>query len=386
MGVMLHRWRVAHTSPAPDRDRSGGYREAVPRVVAHMDLDAFFAAVEVLEDPSLDGSPLVVGGDPDGRGVVSTASYAARRFGIHSAMPAAEARRRCPHAVFVRPDMQKYRRHSAAVWEIVQNEVPVLEQVGIDEGYLDLYRVVWTSGGARRFLARLQQTVRRETGLDASFGCGTGKTVAKIASDADKPRGLVVVPAGQEAAFLAPRPLRALPGIGPVTGERLARAGLATIGDLAALDDAALATALPSSMAAGLRDRARGIDHREVDPSASPAVSIGHERTFASDVADPDELAGVAEDLARLVAERLRRDGRGAGTVTVKLRYPDFTTQSRAASAERATDDDAEVIRLAHQALARALADRPAPVRLLGVSVTRLVPGAQLQLPPVPPP
>lgn len=350
-----------------------------------MDLDAFFAAVEVLEDPSLEGRPLVVGGDPGGRGVVSTASYAARRFGIHSAMPAAEARRRCPHAVFIRPDMQKYRRHSAAVWDIVREEVPALEQVGIDEGYLDLYRVVWTSGGARRFLTRLQETVRRETGLDASFGCGTGKTVAKIASDAEKPRGIVVVPAGQEAAFLAPRPLRALPGIGPVTEERLSRAGLLTVGDLAALDATSLAAVLPSSMGAELRDRARGIDHREVDPSASPAVSIGHERTFPADVSDPHELAAIAEGLAVLVAERLRRDGRGAGTVTVKLRYPDFTTQSRAAAAEFATDDEAEIIRLAQRALARALVDRPPPVRLLGVSVTRLVPGAQLRLPPVPP-
>ncbi|MFM8827728.1 MAG: Y-family DNA polymerase, partial [Actinomycetota bacterium] len=185
----------------------------MPRVVAHMDLDAFFAAVEVLDDPSLAGRPLVVGGDPDGRGVVSTASYEARRFGIRSAMPAAEARRRCPDAVFVRPDMPRYRERSRQVWDLVRGEVPALEQVGIDEGYLDLYRAVWTSGGARRFLERLQQTVRRETGLDASFGCGSGKTVAKIASDADKPCGVVVVASGQEAAFLAPRPLRALPGI-----------------------------------------------------------------------------------------------------------------------------------------------------------------------------
>jgi len=356
----------------------------MPRVVAHMDLDAFFAAVEVLEDPALEGVPLVVGGDPDGRGVVSTASYAARRFGIGSAMPAAEARRRCPQAVFVRPDMEKYRRHSCAVWDIVGAEVPVLEQAGIDEGYLDLYRAVWTSGGARRFLDRLQQTVKRETGLDASFGCGSCKTVAKIASDADKPRGLVVVPAGQEAAFLAPRPLRALPGIGPVTGERLARAGLTCIGDLAALDDPALDALLPTGHGRELRDRARGIDPREVDASSSPPVSIGHERTFPHDVDDPEVLAGHAERLASLVTERLRRDGRGAGTVTVKLRYPDFTIQSRAAAAEMATDDEAEIIRLAQQALERALADRPPPVRLLGVSVTRLVPGAQLRLPPAP--
>lgn len=347
-----------------------------------MDLDAFFAAVEVREDPSLAGRPLVVGGDPDGRGVVSTASYEARRFGIRSAMPAAEARRRCPQAIFLRPDMPKYRRWSQQVWDLVRGEVPALEQVGIDEAYIDLYRQVWTSGGAHRFLARLQQAVLHETGLHASFGCGSGKTVAKIASDADKPRGLVVVPAGREAEFLAPRPLRALPGIGPVTGERLAQAGLVTIGNLAALDDTALAAVLPASHARELRDRARGIDPREVDPSSSPAVTIGHETTFAHDVHDPEVLAGHAEDLAARVTERLRRDGRGAATVTVKLRYPDFSIQSRAASAGFATDDAGEIARLAQVALARALTDRPPPVRLLGVSVTRLSPAAQLVMPP----
>lgn len=352
----------------------------MPRVVAHMDLDAFFAAVEVREDPTLAGRPLVVGGDPEGRGVVSTASYEARRFGIRSAMPAAEARRRCPEAVFLRPDMPKYRRWSQQVWDLVRDQVPALEQVGIDEGYIDLYRQVWTSGGAQRFLARLQQAVHAETGLQASFGCGSCKTVAKIASDARKPRGLVVVPAGHEAQFLAPRPLRALPGVGPVTGDRLARAGLATIGDLAALDDAALHAVLPSSHGIELRDRARGIDLREVDPSSSPAVSIGHETTFAHDVDDPGVLADHAHDLAARVAERLRRDGRGAATVTVKLRYPDFQVRSRAASAEFATDDEGEITRLALVALARALADRSPPVRLLGVSVTRLMPAPQLRL------
>jgi len=350
-----------------------------------MDLDAFFAAVEVLDDPSLAGRPLVVGGDPDGRGVVSTASYEARQFGIRSAMPAAEARRRCPDAVFVRPDMPRYRERSRQVWDLVRGEVPALEQVGIDEGYLDLYRAVWTSGGARRFLERLQQTVRRETGLAASFGCGSCNTVAKIASDADKPCGVVVVPSGHEAAFLALRPLRALPGIGPVTEQRLTKAGLGTIGDLAALDDDRLRAMLPASHAFELRDRARGVDPREVDPSSSPAVTIGHERTFTDDIDDPEVLASHAERLAVRVTERLRRDGRGAGTVTVKLRYPDFQIQSRAASAEMATDDEAEIIRLAQVALGRALADRPPPVRLLGVSVTRLVPGAQLSLPPAPP-
>ena len=358
----------------------GGSVDFVPRVVAHMDLDAFFAAVEVRDDPALAGRPLVIGGDPAGRGVVSTASYEARRFGIRSAMPAAEARRRCPEAIFLRPDMPRYRERSRQVWSLVRAEVPVLEQVGIDEGYIDLYRAAWTSGGARRFLARLQQTVRKETGLDASFGCGTCKTVAKIASDADKPQGVVVVPAGGEAAFLAPRPLRALPGIGPVTGERLARAGLATIGDLAVLDDDALADLLPAAHGVELRARARGRDPREVDPASSPPVSIGHERTFPHDVDDPGVLHDHAGTLAALVTERLHRDGRGAGTVTVKLRYPDFTIASRAASAERTTDDIDEISRLAGIALDRALADRPAPVRLLGVSVTRLAPGPQLRL------
>lgn len=352
----------------------------MPRVVAHMDLDAFFAAVEVREDPTLAGLPLVVGGDPAGRGVVSTASYEARRFGIRSAMPAAEARRRCPQAVFLRPDMPKYRRWSQQVWDVVRDQVPALEQVGIDEGYIDLYRQVWTSGGAQRFLARLQQTVLRETGLHASFGCGSCKTVAKIASDADKPHGLVVVPAGQEAAFLAPRPLRALPGVGPVTGERLSKAGLSTIGHLAGLDDVALDALLPTSHGRELRDRARGLDPREVDPSRSPAVSIGHETTFAHDVDDPHVLADHAEELAARVTERLRRDGRGATTVTVKLRYPDFQVRSRAASAEFSTDDPDEITRLAQVALARALADRPPPVRLLGVSVTRLAAAPQLRL------
>ena len=152
------------------------------RVVAHLDLDAFFAAVEVLEQPALVGVPLVEGGDPHGRGVVATASYEARAFGIRSAMSSAEAFRRCPTATFVRPEMAKYKRHSEGLWALVRSAVPLVEQVGIDEGYLDLSTAAATAGEARRFLGELQQRIRRETGLGASFGCGTGKTVAKVAS------------------------------------------------------------------------------------------------------------------------------------------------------------------------------------------------------------
>src|SRR3954470_12675457 len=218
------------------------------RVVAHLDLDAFFAAVEVLERPKRAGLPLVVGGSPDGRGVVSTASYEARAFGVRSAMSAAEALRRCPKAIFVRPDMARYRERSRTVWDVAGSLVERFEQVGIDEGYLDLNGLVREPSDARALLATLQAAVRDATGLSCSLGCGTGKTVAKIASDHRKPGGIFVVAPGREAAFLAPLPLRALPGIGPRRGQKPLAAGLSTIGDLARLDDLALAALSPGKV------------------------------------------------------------------------------------------------------------------------------------------
>ncbi len=352
----------------------------VSRAVAHLDLDAFFAAVEVLENPSLQGLPLVVGGDPQGRGVVATASYEARAFGIRSAMSAAEAIRRCPDAVFVRPDHVRYRRHSDAVWALVRDAVQVVEQVGIDEGYLDLTDLARTAGDARRVLLALQTRIREETGLGASFGCGTGKTVAKIASDADKPVGLVVVPAGREEEFLAPLPLRALPGIGPKAEKRLRLAGLETVGNLADLDDADLSLLLPGLVGRELRERARGVDPRPVVAESGPSVSIGHEETFDHDVVDAAVLSEHAARMAASVTQRMLSEGRVARTVTIKLRYPDFSILSRARSASAPTGDPAEISRLAEVALQRALRDRPPPVRLLGVSVSRLVEGEQLIL------
>ena len=351
------------------------------RVVAHLDLDAFFAAVEVLEDPSLAGRPLVVGGDPFGRGVVSTASYEARAYGIRSAMSAAEAHRRCPGAVFVRPDMARYKRHSEAVWALVRRAVPIVEQVGIDEGYLDLDGVAATAGEARRALAALKRRVRDETGLVASIGCGSGKTIAKIASDADKPDGLVVVPAGREEEFLAPLPLRALPGIGPKAEQRLQVAGLATIGQLADLDDESLRLILPGAAGRDLRARARGVDPRPVVAESGPSVTIGNEETFDHDIADPALLSEHVDRLARGATERMRAEGLVARTVTVKLRYTDFRILSRSRSAAQPTGDADEVARLAELALQRALRDRPPPIRLLGVSLARLVEGEQLHLP-----
>src|SRR5439155_17857616 len=205
-------------------------------IVAHLDLDAFFAAVEELEDPALRAKPLVVGGDPHGRGVVATANYEARKFGIHSAMSCAEALRRCPHAVFVRPRHSVYREYSQHVWETVRGVVPTLERTGIDEGYLDVGEVAEDFLAARKVAEAVRTAVSAATRLTCSLGVSTSKVVAKIASDHRKPAGLTVVPPGSEARFLAPFDVRRLPGIGPKAEERLVGAGVETIGALAGLE------------------------------------------------------------------------------------------------------------------------------------------------------
>src|SRR3989440_570200 len=229
-------------------------------ILAHLDLDAFFAAVEELENPELRSKPLVVGGDPHGRGVVATANYVARGFGIHSAMSAAEAIRRCPQAVFVRPRHSVYREYSRHVWSTVRGIVPTLEQTGIDEGYLDLGEIASGFLEARVVAEAVQTAVRAATSLTCSIGVAPCKVVAKIGSDARKPGGLTVVVPGQEATFLAPFDVRRLPGVGPKAEERLRAAGVQTIGALAALDDDDVRRLLPGSVGKVLRDRARGID------------------------------------------------------------------------------------------------------------------------------
>src|SRR6478736_3777868 len=220
---------------------------AVP-ILAHLDLDAFFAAVEELEDPTLRTQPLVVGGDPRGRGVVATANYVARRFGIHSAMSSAEALRRCPKVVFVRPRHALYRQYSRAVWACVEEVVPRVERTGIDEGYLDLGTAIDSFAAARRLAEAVQVAVRGSTSLSCSLGVSTAKGVCKVASDRRKPGGITVVPPGREAAFLAPLATRILPGVGPRADERLAAAGIATLGGLASLSDAELRAVLPGQV------------------------------------------------------------------------------------------------------------------------------------------
>jgi len=226
-------------------------------ILAHLDLDAFFAAVEELEDPALKRKPLVVGGDPHGRGVVATANYKARRFGIHSAMSCAEALRRCPQAVFVRPRHSLYRQYSQAVWGTVQEVVPTVERTGIDEGYLNLGEVAAADFlRARRVAEAVQAAVRGSTSLTCSLGVSTAKVVCKVASDRRKPGGITVVAPGTEARFLAPLPVRALPGVGPRAEARLAAAGVSTVGALAELPDTTLRALLPGQVGRMLRDRA----------------------------------------------------------------------------------------------------------------------------------
>jgi DNA polymerase-4 len=346
-------------------------------ILAHLDLDAFFAAVEELEAPELRERPLVVGGDPHGRGVVATANYVARRFGIHSAMSCAEALRRCPHAVFLRPRHRLYKEYSRSVWDAVREVVPTVERTGMDEGYLDVGEVAPDFGRARVVAEAVQAAVRGATSLSCALGVASCKVVAKIASDRRKPGGLTVVPAGREAAFLAPFAVRRLPGVGPRAEERLRRAGVATIGDLAALSDERLRGLLPGKLGGLLRDRARGIDPRPLELS-SETVSISAEETFERDIAEVERLQDELRRLSQLVAERLGdQTGR---TVTTKVRYPDFSIRSRSRSLPVGTSDPERIWELACSCLDRALADRPGALRLLGVAVSGLETHRQLEL------
>lgn len=348
-------------------------------IIAHLDLDAFFAAVEELERPELRTKPLVVGGDPHGRGVVATANYVARQYGIHSAMSCAEALRRCPEVVFVRPRHAEYSAVSRRVWDAVREVVPTVERTGLDEGYLDVGEVARDFREARGIAGAVQAAVRGATGLTCSLGVSTNKVVAKVASDRRKPGGIVLVPPGREAAFLAPFPVRTLPGVGPRAEERLRAYGVTTIGELAALPDDRLAAILTGSVGVLLRDRARGIDARRLERVVAN-VSVSQEETFPRDVADRERLHDELRRMAERVSERLRRGGESARTVTTKLRYPDFATRSRSVTLPVGTDDAEAIGDLACHLLDRALTERPGALRLVGVTVSNLESGVQLRL------
>jgi DNA polymerase-4 len=348
-------------------------------IVAHLDLDAFFAAVEELENPELRTKPLVVGGDPHGRGVVATANYEARKFGIHSAMSSAEALRRCPHAVFISSRHSVYREYSQHVWETVRGVVPTVERTGLDEGYLDVGEVAEDFLAARKVAEAVQTAVRAATSLTCALGVSTSKVVAKIASDYRKPGGLTVVPPGSEARFLAPFDVRRLPGVGPKAEQRLVAAGIATIGALAELREEELKSMLPGSVGRLLRDRARGIDPRGLELQAE-RISISVENTFERDVADRAQLHAELRGMADRVAKHLQETDRVARTVSTKVRYTDFSIRSRSTSLRVGIDDAEQIGELACALLDRALTDRPGALRLVGVGVSGLATHRQLAL------
>ena len=307
------------------------------RTILHADLDAFYAAVEQLDDPQLRGVPVVVGGSAEGRGVVAAASYEARSFGVRSAMPMSRALRLCPNAVRVSPRFARYAEVSHQVMAIFRALTPLVEPLSLDEAFLDV--TGWVRDGANpETIGRgLKEEVKAATGLTLSVGIGANKSVAKIASDLRKPDGLVVVAPGSEAAFLAPMPARALWGVGPKTESALARAGIRTIADLARRTSAD-AQRLLGSHGEFLHAIANGIDEREVVVEHE-RKSVGAERTFPRDLADGEELRAALAKIALEVAGRLQHAGVAARTIALKLRYSNFHTITRQASLKAATAD-----------------------------------------------
>jgi DNA polymerase IV len=347
--------------------------------ILHVDLDAFFAAVEQRDRPELRGKPVVVGGGgPDDRGVVSAASYEARAFGVRSAMPLRTAAALCPDAIFVPVDGHKYGEVSREVMAILRRFTPRVEQISIDEAFLDVAGSEALFGSAESIAAQIKSAVRSELELTVSVGVASSRLVAKIASELRKPDGLVVVPAGEEAAFLAPLPIERLWGVGRQTRRALADYRVATIGDLAALpDDVLLRRFGPHGP--GLADRARGIDESPpVGEDEIEAKSVSHEHTFSADTNDWQELERTLLALAEGVAGRLRASGLKARTVTVKVRDSEFQTRTRQRGLGQPTDQTEPIWRLA-VALARPEV-RGIRVRLLGVAASHLSEREQLAL------
>ena len=346
-------------------------------VILHADMDAFYAAIEQRDRPELRGRPVVVGGTSS-RGVVTAASYEARRFGVRSAMPTVQARALCPDAVFLRGDMAKYRRVSAEIRAVFATVSPAVEPLSLDEAFIDVTASQVLLGTPLVIGRLLRDRVRAATGLAVSVGIGPGKMVAKIASDLAKPDGLLEVPADGVAAFLAPLPVGRLWGVGPVTEAALAHAGLATIGDLACAAPAAIVAAVGASAAAHLAHLARGEDARSVEPDRD-ARSYGEEGTFAVDATDTRAVRGAIVAHADAVARRLRRDGVRARTVVLKLKLAERLGRGRFPLLTRRTTfaaptDDGKI--LSDAALALWEANRPRrAVRLVGVAATGIVTG-----------
>jgi len=338
------------------------------RAIIHVDMDAFFASVEVLDNPELKGKPVVVGGTSD-RSVVSAASYEARKYGIHSAMSIVKARRLCPQAVFLPVRGYRYREMSDRIMDIFHRFTPLVEPISLDEAFLDVTGSTVLFGEAPDIAAEIKKLINTETGLTASAGVATSKLVAKIASDLQKPDGLTVVEAGHEREFLANLPIGKLWGAGGKTIESLALLNVTTIGDLAAL---------PVDLLAGkfgkhglhLHQAANGVDDRPVVP-ARDAKSIGHEETFDEDLTDLTVIRRELLELAAKVGERLRRQELRGQTITLKIKFHDFMVSSRSLTLAGPTSDTMEIFRHSLELLQKTEAGRK-PLRLAGISVSNL--------------
>lgn len=355
----------------------------MPRVIMHMDMDAFFASVEQRDNPAYRGRPLIVGSPPDQRGVVCAASYEARQFKVRSAMPSRTAARLCPQGIFVRPRMEVYRAESARIMAILQDITPLIERVSVDEAYLDVSAPFAdipdadaAIAAARPLAAEIKRRIRHECQLTASVGISSNKFLAKLASDFEKPDGLTLIKDSDKIAFLRPLPVGAIHGVGPVTAQALQALGLRTIGDLQ--DTALPLEQVAGSFAARLRERAFGNDDRPIDLS-DERKSISAENTFLNDTDSRPVLRAALKEMALDVSQTLARHGLGALTIQVKVRYSDFTTLTRQLRVEEPVTTDRDLYRLACFLLARHRLVS-SPLRLIGIAVSTLMPPSQKQL------
>jgi len=341
------------------------------RRIMHIDLDAFFVSVEQVLRPELKGKPVVVGGKPDRRGVVAAASYEARAYGVHSAMPLLTASRLCPQAIFIEGNYQRYRQASQKFMAILADFSPYLEPLGIDEAYLDATGFESLHSSIRQMAEKIKRRVRDELGLCASIGIASSKVVAKVASDASKPDGLLEVPVGGESAFLAPLPVNRLPGIGRKSEPVLKNLGISTIGQLAASSVEVLQSHF-GAYGKLIHDHANGIGDDKVEPPAA-AKSISRETTFSRDTRDTAMVQATLRYLSERVGSELRQEGKLARCVTLKLRYADFTTITRQQTLPQPTDADQAIFDTGLQLLKTELPRSKQAVRLIGIGVSNLV-------------
>jgi len=348
------------------------------RCIFHIDLDAFFVSVEQVLNPELKGKPVIVGGDPERRGVVASASYEARPFGIHAGMPSSKARRLCPQAIFIRSHFSLYKDASAKFMNILGDFSPYIEPLGFEEAYLDVTGCEEPYGSPRQLALAIKERIHKELKITGSVGIATCKVVAKIASDLCKPDGLLEIAPGEEQAFLNPLPVAKLPGVGKKTEQSLKEMGVTTIGELASLPLDTIKRQFGATGAV-IHSYARGIDDREVE-APGEAKSISQQLTFARDTLDRNFLEANLHNLCQEVCQELRSQNKRARCVAIRLRYADFKTITRQVILKEASDVTQVIFATAQQLLSKALVQQEKPIRLIGIRISSLV-GEGKQLP-----